>query len=117
MWSDLVQEHVSNLRNVGPLETATHQGVAGVPGEGPYMRLWFEVNEGRIVRAAYKTYGCVSAIASGSITATLLTGLPVERALLLTAEDLLRIMGGLPEGKEHYTQLAVTAIANALKGD
>jgi len=88
-----------------------------VPGDGPYMLLWFEVSEGRIVRAAYKTYGCVAAIASGSITAALLTGLPVERALLLTAEDLLRVMGGLPEGKEHCTQLSVTAVANALKGD
>jgi hypothetical protein len=32
-WSETVQEHVSHRRNVGPLETATHYGVAGVPGE------------------------------------------------------------------------------------
>ena len=85
-----------------------------MPGDGPYMLLWFEVSEGRIVRAAYKTYGCVAAIASGSITATLLTGLPVERALLLTAEDLLRVMGGLPEGKEHCASLTTKAVHNAL---
>jgi nitrogen fixation protein NifU and related proteins len=114
IWSDTVQDHVSNRRHVGPLEGATHQGVAGVPGDGPYMILWFEVRQGRILRAAYHTYGCVAAIASGSITATLLTGTPVEKALLLTAQDINRVLGGLPEGKEHCPQLAITAMRNAL---
>ena len=113
-WSETIQDHVSNRRNIGPLDTATHQGVAGVPGDGPYMRLWLEIHEGRIVRAAYQTYGCVAAIASGSITAALLTGLTVDRALLLTAPDILLVLGGLPEGKEHCPQLAVAAMHNAL---
>jgi nitrogen fixation NifU-like protein len=115
-WSDTVQDHVSNRRNVGPLETATHLGVAGTPGDGPYMQLWFEVRDGRILRAAYQTYGCIAAIACGSITATLLTGLPVERALLLTAHDIDRVLGGLPEGKEHCPKLAIDALHRAFAG-
>jgi len=114
MYSDIVHEHVSRPRNVGPLESATHQGTAGTPGDGPYMILWFEVADGTIRRAAYKTYGCPAAIASGSVTAVLLTGLPVEKALLLNEQDILRVLGGLPEGKEHCAALSVAAMRAAL---
>ena len=53
MFSATVLEHTARPRNVGELETATHHGIAGVPGDGPYMHLWFEVEEGVIQRASY----------------------------------------------------------------
>jgi nitrogen fixation protein NifU and related proteins len=115
VYSDIVNDHVSRPRNVGPLEGATHEGTAGVPGDGPYMILWLEVADRRILRAAYKTYGCIAAIACGSITATLLAGLPMERALLLEAEDVIRVLGGLPEGKEHCAVLCVQALRRAVQ--
>jgi nitrogen fixation NifU-like protein len=90
--------------------------MAGTPGEGPYLLLWFEVSEGVIVRASYQTYGCPSAIASGSIAAQVLVGRRIEQAALLTAEDILLLLGGLPAGKEHCAKLVVTALANAFCG-
>ncbi|MCW3051182.1 MAG: iscU [Chthonomonadales bacterium] len=113
MFSALAIEHIAVPRNIGPLEGATHQGVAGVPGDGPYMILWFQVEDGQIQKAAYATYGCPAAVASGSITATLLTGRTVEQALSLTAEMIIRILQGLPEGKEDCAQLAAAALQNA----
>ncbi len=74
MCSDLAQEHIANPRNPGPLSGATHKGVSGIPGEGPYMILWLLVQGGAIVRAAFQTYGCAAAVAAGSITTVLLTG-------------------------------------------
>ena len=115
MFSALAIEHIAVPRNVGPLEGATHQGVAGVPGDGPHMILWFQVENGQIQRAAYATYGCPAAVASGSITATLLIGRTVEQALLLTAEDIIRVLQGLPEGKEECAQLAATAVQKAFQ--
>jgi nitrogen fixation NifU-like protein len=115
MYNAIVQDHVYNPRHVGPLETATHQGLAGIPGDGPYMRLWFEVREGRILDAAYATYGCPAAVASGSVAAEVLIGRTVEQALLLTAADILLLLRGLPEGKEHCAQLTAEALQNALK--
>jgi NifU-like protein involved in Fe-S cluster formation len=67
-----------------------------------------------IVRAAFRTFGCPSATACGSMICTILTGRSVEKAMLLTAEDLLRILGGLPEGKEYCAGLAVSALRAAL---
>ena len=115
MFSALATEHIAVPRNVGPLEGATHQGVAGTPGEGPYMLLWFEVENGRIQRAAYATYGCPAAVASGSITATLLTGRTIEQARLLTAEMIIRVLQGLPEGKEECAHLAARAVQHAFR--
>ena len=115
MFSALATEHIAVPRNVGPLEGATHKGVAGVPGEGPYMILWFQVEGGDIQKAAYATYGCPAAVASGSISTTLLTGRTVEQALCLTAAVIIHVLQGLPEGKEDCAQLAVTAVQNAFK--
>jgi len=114
MFSALATEHIAVPRNVGPLEGATHQGVAGVPGDGPHMSLWFVVEDGRILRSAYATYGCPAAVASGSITAALLTGRTVEQALRLTAEDIIRVLQGIPEGKEECAKLAEIAVQAAL---
>ena len=118
MYSDLAQDHVSNPRNLGPMEAATHEGAAGTPGEGPYMTLWFRIEGGVIRRAAFQTYGCAAARAAGSITTVLLTGRTIEQALRLTANDIELVLGGLPEGKQHCARLAADAVAGALsKGD
>ncbi len=117
MWSDVVLDHVSNPRNAGPLETATHRGVAGVPGDGPYMILWLEVVDGQIVRATYDTYGCPAAVACGSMTAQVITGRRLDQALKLTARDLVLLLKGLPEGKGHCPELAIQALTIALQGE
>lgn len=116
MFTAIVQDHVHNPRNTGTLENATHHGVAGVPGDGPYMLMWFEVAEETIVRASYDTYGCPSAIASGSVSAEILQGRTISQALLLDATDIQRLLGGLPAGKEHCAQLTIEAIRDAFSG-
>jgi NifU-like protein involved in Fe-S cluster formation len=79
------------------------------------MILWFQVEDGTIRRAAYRTYGCPSATACGSMTAEVLTGRRVKQALQLEAADLIRLLRGLPEGKEHCATLAVQALAQAFR--
>lgn len=113
MYSDTVQEHATNPRNMGPLEQVTHRGLCGEPGEGPYMLLEFLIEADRIKQAAFQTYGCPAAIACGSMTTLILTGRTIEQALRLDEQDLSRLLGGLPEGKEHCLRLAIQAIKNA----
>lgn len=113
MFSAAVLEHTAYPRNTGELANATHHGIAGVPGDGPYMHLWFEVEEGVIQRASYMTYGCPSAIASGSLCAEILQGRTVSQALLITPKDVQLLLGGLPEGKEYCAKLAIEALQDA----
>jgi NifU-like protein involved in Fe-S cluster formation len=79
------------------------------------MLLWFEVSEGVIVRASYLTYGCPSAIASGSVAVQVLIGRRLEQAALLTAQDILLLLGGLPAGKEHCPKLVIDALKEAFR--
>src|SRR5688572_27638862 len=110
-----INQHAANPTTVGPLEGATHQGVAGIPGEGPYMILTLSIEGDMIIDAAYQTYGCPAAMASGSITASILKGRTVQQALTVTAKDIDLLLGGLPEGKGHCADLAVTALQTALR--
>ncbi|MGC4044728.1 MAG: iron-sulfur cluster assembly scaffold protein [Armatimonas sp.] len=115
MYSAVVQEHFHQPRRVGPLAGATHTGTAGVVGEGPYLVLWLRVDEShRIQEAAYQTFGCPAAIASGSMLAELVEGKSVSEALLLSEESIVESLGGLPEGKDHCPRLAVHALKKAL---
>ena len=114
VYSAVVAEHANNPRCVGPLATATHLGSAGTPGEGHYFRVWLEMDGETIVRAAFQTYGCAVAIACGSVTCSLLAGRSREQTLILDSQDITRLVGGVPEGKEHCPQLVVAALALAL---
>lgn len=116
MWSVVVDNLVSHPRFGGPLEAATHEGVAGTPGEGPHLRLWLRVQGEQIAEARYHTYGCLAAIASGEMLCLLLNGRPLETARLLSAHDLTAALHGLPEGKEHCPRLAIEALHHALAG-
>jgi hypothetical protein len=49
------------------------------------------------------------------MAARVITSLTVERALQFTGEDLLRILGGLPEGKEECAYRAIGAVQDALR--
>jgi len=117
MLSAIAAGHVHSPRNVGPLDTASHVGRVGVPGDGPHMTLWFQVDGEQITRAAYATYGCPSAIACASMTAQILIGRTVSRALSLTPHDLDVLLGGLPEGKGECAVMAIESIRNALGGN
>jgi nitrogen fixation protein NifU and related proteins len=110
MFSAIVLDHFHNPRNTGPLDDATHSGAAGTPGDGRSMELWFRVVDGRIAEAAYRTYPCPAAIGCGSVVAEVARGRTVEQMMGLTEADIARLVGGLPEGKEHCSELAVIAL-------
>jgi nitrogen fixation protein NifU and related proteins len=110
MFSATVLDHFYNPRNVGPLEGATHEGTAGVPGDGPYLRLWFRFEGDTVRAAAYRTYGCPAAVASGSVLAELAPGRTLAQLRQITPADVMRLLGGLPEGKGHCAELVAEAL-------
>jgi len=64
--------------------------------------------------AAYACNGCPSSTASASLLAELITGKDRSFATQIEREDILALLGGLPEGKDYYVDLALAALANAL---
>lgn len=115
MFSALATAHIQEPRNVGKLEDATHYGVAGVPGEGPFVELWFRINTDHIQQGTYRTYGCPTSIASASLVAELLTGKKLEVARRFDESDLKVLLGEIPEGKGDCPGRAIAALRNALE--
>jgi nitrogen fixation NifU-like protein len=114
MFSPLALDHIQNRRNVGEVEGATHKGVAGVRGEGPFVELSFKVSNDRIEHCRYQTNGCPTSIASASIIASILVGRTISEALRVDEDDIRHLLGSLPEGKEDCPRRVVSAIQHAL---
>lgn len=115
--SDRAQDHVLRVRNRGEMPDADRYGLAGYPGDGPYVQLWLKVKDGEIIQATYETNGCPSSMACSSALCELSVGRNMETMLLLEANELVTYLGGLPEGKGHYADLAIEAMRDAIRGD
>lgn len=73
MFTDFFQvlDHYENPRNVGSLDKNDNMvgtGLVGAPACGDVMKLQIKVDDdGKIIDAKFKTFGCGSAIASSSL--------------------------------------------------
>ena len=111
--SDVVRDHGTNPRNVGEIPGAP-VGQAGTPGQGPFVCLWLRIEGGVVADARFKTYGCPSAIASGSVLTEMVKGRAICDCAAIDAGQLLDALGGLPLGKGPCADLAVAALHDAL---
>ncbi len=113
-YSDLVMEHFANPRNMGEMENPSGVGNVGNPVCGDMMRLYLKIEDGVIVDAKFKTFGCGAAIASSSILTEMLKGKKIEDALKISNEAVAESLGGLPPTKMHCSVLAEDALKKAL---
>jgi nitrogen fixation NifU-like protein len=108
----------SNPKNVGSFEEGEPNvgtGVVGSPACGDVMQLQIKVDEeGTIVDARFKTFGCGSAIASASLATEWLKGKTLEEARKIKNTEIARSLE-LPPVKVHCSVLAEDAINNAIE--
>ncbi|XP_076674612.1 iron-sulfur cluster assembly enzyme [Andrena cerasifolii] len=112
-----VLDHYENPRNVGSLDkndSKVGTGLVGAPACGDVMKLQIKVDDnGKIVDAKFKTFGCGSAIASSSLATEWVKGKTVDEALSLKNTDIAKELC-LPPVKLHCSMLAEDAIKAAL---
>ena len=115
-YSEKVIDHYENPRNVGKLEIeeTTGTGVVGAPACGDVMRLQIKVEDGIIVDAKFKTYGCGSAIASSSLVTEWVKGKTLEQAGSIKNSEIAEELA-LPPVKIHCSILAEDAIKAAIE--
>jgi nitrogen fixation NifU-like protein len=116
-YSDKVLDHYENPRNVGSFskdEPDVGTGMVGAPACGDVMKLQIKVEDGIIIDAKFKTYGCGSAIASSSLVTELLKGKTLDEASTIKNSHIAEELA-LPPVKIHCSVLAEDAIKAAIK--
>ncbi|KAL8595305.1 hypothetical protein ACOMHN_020058 [Nucella lapillus] len=112
-----VLDHYENPRNVGSMDKDDKKvgtGLVGAPACGDVMKLQIKVDDdGKIVDAKFKTFGCGSAIASSSLATEWVKGKSMDEALNIKNTDIAKELA-LPPVKLHCSMLAEDAIKAAL---
>jgi len=116
-YHEKVIDHYENPRNVGKLDAKKKNvgtGLVGAPACGDVMKLQIEVDDdGKIIDAKFKTFGCGSAIASSSLATEWIKGKSVDQAAIIRNSDIANELN-LPPVKLHCSMLAEDAIKAAL---
>jgi len=112
-----VIDHYENPRNVGAMDKNAEDvgtGLVGAPACGDVMKLQIKVDEnGKIIDAKFKTFGCGSAIASSSLATEWIKGKSLDEAGNIKNTDIAKELC-LPPVKLHCSMLAEDAIRAAL---
>lgn len=111
-------DHYENPRNVGSLDKTSKNvgtGLVGAPACGDVMKLQIEVDDdGNIIDAKFKTFGCGSAIASSSVATEWVKGKNLEDAISIKNTEIADHLK-LPPVKMHCSMLAEDAIKAAIQ--
>src|SRR6478752_7940268 len=93
-YSEKLLDHFENPRNVGALDKDDPNvgtGLVGAPACGDVMKFQIKVNDqGVIEEAKFKTFGCLSAIASSSLVTEWVKGKTLSEAGTIKNTDIAR---------------------------
>lgn len=116
-YHERVVDHYENPRNVGSMDKKDPNvgtGLVGAPACGDLMKLQIKFNdEGEVLDAKFKTFGCGSAIASSSYATEWLVGKNAESATAIKNSDIAGHLN-LPPVKLHCSMLAEDAVKAAV---
>lgn len=115
MYSQKVMDHFANPRNVGEIPDADGIGMEGNPTCGDAMQISIKVENGVIVDAKFKTFGCGAAIAVSSMVTEMVKGKTIEEALKISKEAVADALDGLPPQKLHCSNLGADALKKAIE--
>ena len=115
MYTEKVLEHFMNPRNTGSMSDADAEGIMGDPKCGDSLNIYIKVNNDVIEDISFLAFGCAASIATSSMTTELAKGKTLEEALKITEQDVIDALDGLPEEKNHCSNLRVSALKKAIQ--
>lgn len=113
LYSPIVLEESRTPYHFYEMEDA--DGMAKVRGVcGDTMCIYLKVKEKRIIEASFITDGCGATVAVGSRLMKMIEGKELSDVLMITDDDLVKELGGLPEENLHCAGLAVSTLYKAV---
>jgi len=113
-YSEKVLEHFKNPRNAGNIEDASGVGEIGDPSCGDFLRVFIKVTNDELTDVKYQIRGCPAAIACASAMAEFATGKNLDDAMMITEDDIIDALDGLPEHKIHCSALGASGLRMAI---
>jgi nitrogen fixation NifU-like protein len=113
-YSENVVAHWQNPRNFQKMDNP--DGYARETGScGDTMDMFLKMKDDKIVQCTFQTDGCGSSIVCGSMATELAQNKSFIQALgTVSADEILKELGGLPEEDVHCAQLAAETLRRAL---
>lgn len=115
VYSPELLDHFQNPRNVGEVDNPDASAQLENPGCGDVLKLSLRLEGDRIAEIRFRAKGCVPAMACGSAVTELAEGRRIAEARLLSREELLRKVGGVPEASQHAIHLAMDTLKALLR--
>ncbi|MBN2458448.1 iron-sulfur cluster assembly scaffold protein [Candidatus Woesearchaeota archaeon] len=119
-YTQKVIDAFKSPKNMGEISDADAVGKVGNPVCGDLMWLYLKIRRNRdgrdyIYDVKAKTFGCVAAIATSSVMTELIKGKTIDEAEKIKKDDIIKVLGGLPEQKVHCSLLAIEALEDAIR--
>ena len=86
--------------------------IAGLCGDT--MEIYLQFKNGKVKKATFQTDGCGSSTICGSFAAELALGKGPDELIHISGENILNILGAMPEGDRHCAILAAETLQEAL---
>jgi len=116
-YSQKVLDHFMKPHNVGEIKDADAVATEGSPACGDQVTVYLKINDKTkvIEDIKFKSYGCASNIATGSMITDMAMGKTLDEALAITWRDAMEELDGLPPTKAHCSVLAADTLHEAIK--
>jgi nitrogen fixation NifU-like protein len=113
-YSETVIDHWQNPRNFRKIENP--DGYAKVKGPcGDTMEMYLKTDKENIAECGFQTDGCGTTMVCGSVVTELALNKSIIQALgLVSADEILKTVGGLPQTDIHCAQLAAETLRRAI---
>ena len=114
-YSKKVLELYENKVNVGAM--TEHDVALTYTGPcGDTIKLYLKIYNGDVIDdAAFQYMGCPASAACGSVLTQMVIRKTLQEARAITARDVVKVLGGLPDDEGHCAELVVTTLHKTLR--
>ena len=115
MYNSVVLARFQNLQNAGIVTNADAVGQVGSIGSGDMIKIYLRIVNGTVTDAKFKTFGGVITLAVSDVLCDLLKNRPIENALQIKSDAIVKALHGLPNDKLQIADLAQAAAVDAVE--
>ena len=115
MYSDTLLDHLANPRHYGVMKDPDAVGIAKSPRCGEELRIYVKVEDNVIADISFTSEGCGATLGSTSIAVEMMKGKSLDEALQISARDIERACGGLPEDRIQCAVIAQEGLRAAVR--